>query len=138
MVVDAQTLYTEVIGLGSPKWAIAALARIGEMYQQLSNDIYNYPAPKSFDEEQAEFFKGDMADRSDIQRTKAIDAYQVCLTKAREFRWFNRWSNLAERQLAELDPSNFRYNAEMLASPTHVAGAMIGSRFFVKPVKEAQ
>ena len=107
------------------------------MYQQLSNDIYNYPAPKSFDEETAEFFRGDMADRSDIQRAKAIDAYKLCLEKAREFRWFNNWSNLAERQLAELDPSNFRYNAEILASPVHVARARMAAGFYTKPVKEA-
>ncbi len=119
IVVDAQKIYLEVIQFRSPNWAIAALARIGQMYQALGNDIYNYPAPKSFNEEQVEIFKGQMTDMSEVQIGKAVEAYVLCMQKAQELRWFNQWSDLAEKQLANLRPQQYRYNAEKRAKPTY-------------------
>lgn len=119
IVVEAQKIYLEVIQFRSPNWAIAALARIGQMYQALGNDIYNYPAPKSFDDEQVEIFKGQMTDMSEVQIGKAVEAYVLCMQKAQELRWFNDWSDLAEKQLANLRPREYRYNAELRARPTY-------------------
>jgi tetratricopeptide (TPR) repeat protein len=119
IVVGAQRIYLEVIQFRSPNWAIAALARIGQMYQALGNDVYNYPAPSSFDEEMTEAFKGQMSDMSDIQINKAVEAYVLCIQKAQELRWFNQWSDLAEKELARLRPAEYRYNAEQRARPTH-------------------
>lgn len=119
IVVEAQKIYLEVIQFRSPNWAIAALARIGQMYQALGNDIYNYPAPKSFNDEQTEIFKGQMTDMSEVQIGKAVEAYVLCMQKAQELRWFNQWSDLAEKQLASLRPREYRYNAEQRARPTY-------------------
>lgn len=119
IVVEAQKIYLEVIEFRSPNWAIAALARIGQMYQALGNDIYNYPAPKSFNDEQVEIFKGQMTDMSEVQIGKAVEAYVLCMQKAQELRWFNQWSDLAEKQLASLRPREYRYNAERRAKPTY-------------------
>lgn len=119
VVVEAQTIYLEVIKFQSPNWAIAALARIGQMYQALGNAVYNYPAPKSFDEEMVEAFKGTMTDKSDVLLNKAVEAYVVCMQKAQELRWFNQWSDLAEKELSRLRPAEYRYNAERRARPTN-------------------
>lgn len=125
VVVGAQKIYLEVIQFQSPNWAIAALARIGQMYQALGNDVYNYPAPSSFDEEMTEAFKGQMSDMSDIQINKAVEAYVLCIQKAQELRWFNQWSDLAEKELARLRPAEYRYNAERRARPTFFGPAAV-------------
>lgn len=114
-IADARTIYMEVIQFRSPNWAIAALARIGQMFQQAAEDIYNYPAPASFDEEQQEVFKGQMGDMALVQEQKAVDAYITCIKKAQELRWVNSWSELAEQQLARLKPQEYRSNAEIRA-----------------------
>ncbi|MEZ4464560.1 MAG: tetratricopeptide repeat protein [bacterium] len=48
----ARTIFLEVIEFKSANWAIAALARIGQIFENLSDEIYNLPAPKTFNEEQ--------------------------------------------------------------------------------------
>ena len=125
VIIRASKIYNEVIQFQSPNWAIAALARIGQMYQAMANDVYEAPAPGSFDEEQKEVFKGAMAERATVPEGKAVEAYVICMKKAQELRWFNEWSDLAERQLARLNPQEYRYNAEIRARPDHFGGKTI-------------
>jgi TolA-binding protein len=128
----AKNVFEEVIKYGSPTWAIAGLARIGQIYEELYNEIYNVPAPKSFDEEQTEIFKGAMTDRSEPQRLKARDAFETCLREASRLKWFNKWSDLAERRLADLMPEKYRYNAEKRATPTNFGPDVVGKSFIAK------
>ena len=138
LITRAQTIYEEVIKYGSANWAIAALTRIGQMYQQLANDIYNAPAPGSFTADQKEVFKGEMAERGSTVETKAIDAYAVSLAKARELNWFNKWTELAEKQLARLNPREYRYAAERRAQPDHFGRQVIGQAFVATLPAEVQ
>jgi len=135
-VVKAQKIYTEVINFRSANWAIAALARIGEMYQQAAEDIYGYPPPTSFNEEQKEVFKAQMGDMAHAQERKAIDAYVRCLKTAQELRWVNKWSELAEQQLARLDPGNYRSNAEVRVRAQEFGADFITSDFISKLPEE--
>lgn len=128
----AKNVFEEVIKYGSPTWAIAGLARIGQIYEELYNEIYNVPAPKSFNDEQTEIFKGAMTDRSEPQRIKARDAFETCLREASRLKWFNKWSDLAERRLAELMPEKYRYNAEKRAMPNNFGPDVVGKSFIAK------
>jgi tetratricopeptide (TPR) repeat protein len=125
IVVEAKRIYDEVILFLAPNWAIAALTRNGQMFQQLANDIYEVPAPRSFNEEQVEIFKGAMAERAATPEGKAVESYVIVIKKAQELRWFNQWSDLAERQLARLNPREYRYNAEMRARPDNFGGEAV-------------
>jgi tetratricopeptide (TPR) repeat protein len=132
VATQARAVYIEVIEFKSPNWAIAALARIGEIFENLSDEIYNLPPPKNFDEEQVEAFKTAMAERAEVPRSKAKEAFELCLAKARELRWFNQWSDVAERRLADLMPEKYRYNAEVRAKPDHFGPDIVGQRFIGK------
>ncbi|MCB9523368.1 MAG: tetratricopeptide repeat protein [Myxococcales bacterium] len=132
LIVEARDIYLEVINFKSPNWAIAALARIGQMYQAAANDIYNLSGPGSFSEEQQEVFKGAMAEKASAPEGKAVEAYVLCIKKAQELRWFNEWSDLAERQLAKLNPREYRYNSELRAKPDNFGGMLVKP----KPVTE--
>ena len=131
-------IYDEVIKMQSPKWAIAAIARQGEMLEEFSNAIYNYPAPKSFNEDQVEAFKGTMTDKAEVQRQQAINTYVLCLKKAQELRWFNEWSDNAERRLAQLDPGKFRYNAEIRAKPVNFGTPTVRQDLIAKLPEEGE
>lgn len=132
IAVRARAVFLEVISYKSPTWAIAALARIGQIFEELSDEIYNIPAPKSFDEEQVEIFKGAMAERAEAPRAKAKESFELCLGKASELKWFNKWSDLAERRLAVLMPGKYRYNAERRAQPDHFGPDVVGKGFIAK------
>jgi tetratricopeptide (TPR) repeat protein len=136
IIASARSIYDEVILMKSPNWAIAALARQGEMLEATSSAIYNYPAPPKFTEDQKESFKGILTDRSEVYRVQAIDAYVLCMKKAQELRWFNEWSDDAERRLSILDPAKYRYNAEQRAKPTVFGPATIPQPF-ISALEEA-
>ncbi len=118
LVADARTIYLEVIGLRAPNTAIKALARIGQMFQSLAEDIYNLPAPGSFDEEQVEVFKGAMQQQAEIPEGKAVSSYILCMQKSQELRWVNELTDECAKQLAKLKPGEYRYNDEILIAPT--------------------
>ncbi len=137
-VAAGEKIYAEVIKLRSPNWAIAALGRTGQLYQLLSDDVYNYPAPKAFDEEQVEVFKGKMSDQSDVFRSKAISGYVACLKVAQQYKWFNPWTKAAETQLAELDPGKYRSNAEMRTRADHFSRSGVRQDFIAELPKEEE
>lgn len=128
LITKARAVYLEVIEFRSANWAIAALTRIGEMFQQLANDIYDAPAPGSFDEEQVETYKGSMAERAQPVEAKAVEAYVTAVKKAQELRWFNEYSDKAAKELARLSPKEYRYDGEVRGKPE-----FLGSPIFSKP-----
>ena len=139
LIAKARTVYLEVIELKSPNWALAALTRIGQMFQQLANDIYDSPAPGSFNEEQVEVFKGAMAERAQPVEAKAIEAYVTCVKKAQELRWFNEWSDLSARELARLNPKEYRYDGEVRSKPDHFGTTVFRQPFIATlPTQEEQ
>ena len=117
LIAAARAMYLEVIEFRSANWAIAALTRIGEMFQQLANDIYDAPAPGSFNEEQVETYKGSMAERAQPVEAKAVEAYVTAVKKAQELRWFNEYSDRAAKALARLNPKEYRYDSEVRSKP---------------------
>ena len=89
------------------------------MYNFAFKTLEQTTPPAIFDFETQEFFRNSMIEKADPLRIKAVDSYKICLDKARELQWFNEWSDLAERRLAEIDPAAFRYSIEERAKPTH-------------------
>jgi TolA-binding protein len=116
-VLAIKKVYDEVLTMGSATWSIAALTRSGQMRALLAKEIDKYPAPKLFTEDMKDEFCLNMANLSEPQRKLAVTSFRLCLDKARELRWFNKWSDLADRALAELDPANYRYSDEIRIAP---------------------
>ncbi|MSP70599.1 MAG: tetratricopeptide repeat protein [Myxococcales bacterium] len=137
LVTDARTIYLEVIEFKSALWAIAALCRIGQMYQELANDIYDLAGPGSFTEDQVEAFKGAMAEKASAPEGKAVEAYVTCVKKAQELRWFSEWSDTCGKQLARLNPKEFRYDSEKRPAPFQLPVSVFQQPFIRKlPTQE--
>lgn len=107
-VAQARALYLEVVGLREAEWALAALTRIGQLYEETSAQLRAIPPPMSFGPGQAKQLRAQMGEKADSVLHKAVEAYQVCVEKARELNMSNRWSALAEARLAQLKPSDAR------------------------------
>ena len=132
LVAEARGIYLEVIGLRSPNWAIKALARIGQMFQSLAEDIYNLPAPGSFNDEQVEIFKGEMQKQAEIPEGKAAESYILCLNKSQELRWVNELTHECEKQLAKLKPGEYRYSDEVYVEPSGAGAAFVAAPYKTK------
>ena len=111
--------FEKILPLNVSDWGLAALTQIGEMYNFTASNLENAPAPSIFDEETKEFFRNKTIEQSAPFRQLAIQSYQECLKQSLKIQWFNKWSDLAEKQVAKLDPSRFRYNIEERGKPTH-------------------
>lgn len=117
--------YERVLSLNVESWGLAALAQIGQMFYFFFTTIEKSPPPRSFDYEMQEFFRGAMIQKADPLRVKAVESYNLCLEKALTVQWFNEWSDLAEKQLARINPETFRYSIEERAKPTYFHRAPI-------------
>ena len=111
--------YEEVLAMNVEAWALASLAQIGEMYYFAFTTLEKTTPPSIFDEETKDFFRQSMIEKADPLRLKAVEAYKICLDKAREVQWFNEWTDLAEQQVAKINPEAFRYSIEERATPTY-------------------
>jgi len=97
--------YEQVIAYGHPGWVIAASTQLGSAYQDLADAIENVPLPASVRgfAEAEDAFRQDMADKSTKIRAQALINYRRALETAQRDRWFNDYSERAERAIAQLD-----------------------------------
>lgn len=78
-----------IIDLGSPKWALAALARLGAAYAQGAQFLEKAPAPDGLDAAAAEKFRGALSQRANELKNKAQEAIGACASKASELKVFS-------------------------------------------------
>jgi tetratricopeptide (TPR) repeat protein len=128
----AQKVYQGVILFKQAHWAIAASARIGQLFQDFSGQLYTAPVPKAGNApaglEQAEWeqlfhdaYCDQMTDTAEPLENKAIEGLGTCLNKSTELSWFNEWSQLCEGELNQIKPNEYPLASEIRAEPGYVA-----------------
>jgi TolA-binding protein len=135
MLEETKQIYEEVIKLRVPHWAIAAAARVGQLYQTSADALYTAPIPRIDIPRQ---LRGHREARREFLITyqdnycKGIETYAIraednakqalgaCLDRARDLSWYNKWSRLCERELDQLEPGVGRMTAEIRAQPGYV------------------
>jgi tetratricopeptide (TPR) repeat protein len=97
--------YEKVIAYGHPGWVIAASTQLGTAYQDLADAMENAPIPTSLRgiPEAEDAHRQDMAAQAEKIRQTALANYRRALDTSRESRWFNEYSEKAERAIAQLD-----------------------------------
>ena len=105
------------MSLNVESWGLAALSQIGQMFYFFFTTLEKTPPPRIFDYEMQEFFRAAMIQQADPLRRKAIEAYKTCLDKSLKVQWFNEWTDLAEQQIAKINPEEYRYSVEERGSP---------------------
>lgn len=129
---SAQKVYQGVILFKQAHWAIAASARIGQLFQDFSGQLYTAPVPKAGNPppglEQAEWeqlfhdaYCDQMTDTAEPLEVKAIEGLGTCLNKSTELSWFNEWSQLCESELNQIKPGEYPLASEIRAEPGYAA-----------------
>jgi len=125
---QAQGIYQQVILYKNAAYAIAAAARIGQLFQDFANGLYTAevpqppaPPPGIDREEYGQFFRDAycdaLTDQAEPLDKKAEEGLSVCLNKSTELNWFNEWSKLCEGELNQIKPSEYPLAAELRAEP---------------------
>jgi tetratricopeptide (TPR) repeat protein len=84
LLLAAQDRYLMTIaGGGDATWAVAAGARVGELYEELHRELLDAPLPPGLDDEGAAAYREALRERLRVLVAKAIQAYQETLAVAR-------------------------------------------------------
>jgi len=133
ILARVKSTYEKVIAYNHPGWVIAASAQLGLAYEDLADAVENSPDPASIRhlDDVISAYRQEMSDQATQMRQLALFNYQRALGTAREFRWFNDYSERAERAVARLDLTDlsvkeYRLRPEQLTpnagSPRFVGG----------------
>ncbi len=79
---ELESLYTQVVSLGSAEWAVASLWRMGATYQQLADAIAQTPVPEGLKAAQVEQFKTAVREQEAPLRQRAEETFKLCLARA--------------------------------------------------------
>jgi TolA-binding protein len=129
-----QARLEDVIKMKVAHWAIAASARIGQLYQNFADALYTAPVPKppipktlTSKDAQEEFVSAftdaycdKLEDEAGKQENKGVQALGLCLSKSTELSWYNEWSKLCEAELNQIKPAEYPMAAEIRAEPGYV------------------
>ena len=139
----ARNIYQNVILFKQAHWAIAAAARIGQLYQDFSGQLYTAPVPKvatppgldpaEWEQLFHDSYCDQLVDQADKIESKAIEGLGTCLTKSTELSWFNEWSQLCEGELNQIKPAEYPLASEIRAEPGYVA--VVTDRAQVQPLE---
>ena len=129
---SARNIYLAVLQFKQAHWSIASAARIGQLYQDFSGQLYTAPVPKAppapqgMEQDEWEQYFHDaycdqLVDKADGIEAKAIEGLGTCLNKSTELSWFNEWSQLCEAELNQIKPAEYPLASEIRAEPGYVA-----------------
>lgn len=104
---ELEKAYTEVLGIGSADWGIAALTRIGMMYQDFSRNFVDSPDPVGLDDEQLMMYRSELENRAFPLEEKAIEAYEKALDKSFELAVYNEYTLNAQDALNKFKPGEY-------------------------------
>jgi hypothetical protein len=130
-IQKAQGIYQNVILFKNAHWAIAAAARIGQLFQDFSGQLYTAPVPKAgkppegmkeedFEQLFHDSYCDQMTDTAEPLEIKAVEGLSTCLNKSTELSWFNEWSALCEAELNQIKPAEYPIASEIRAVPGYV------------------
>ena len=99
--------YTKLLQLGQGDYGIASLYRIGQVYQQLAQQIFDTRCPKRLTEDQCMIYEAALQEKAFPLEEKAIEAYDKALQKAYELGLYNDWLAKAQEALKVYEPGRF-------------------------------
>jgi Tetratricopeptide repeat len=82
LLLSAQGHYLLTVRRGDRRWAVAAGARIGELYETLRAQLLDAPLPPSLDASQAETYRTELRNEVRVLAAKAVTAYEEALSLA--------------------------------------------------------
>ena len=118
--------YSLVLAVKDPADSITAAARLGQIAQNASDQLFTAEIPKNvrtgeFADEKVEAFCDRMTEVAEPLEKTSLEAYGICLAKSTELGWFSDWSKMCERELGQIKPEEYPTASELHDEPTQVA-----------------
>jgi hypothetical protein len=118
-------------------WAIASAARYGQIYQNFADQLFTAEIPKEvrtgpFAEDATAAFCDALVDGIDgpdgkkvfagvnVLEEESVVGFSFCLDTSLKLNWFNDWTKLCERELAQIRPQDFPTAGEIRSKSDEV------------------
>ncbi len=101
------------------EWSLAALYRIGGLYDDLQQKLFGAPCPdniKKIAEFACDEYAGALEDKGYVIEDKAVEAYRVAYEKANEFKLKNEWTKKTVEALNLLRSGEYSIEKEALTN----------------------
>lgn len=99
--------YTEVVKVGSARWAVAALFRIGELDAIFIDALLAVPPPRGLTETQEELFRDKLGEQTYPLEESAVQTMTLCMQKSAQFGVWSTWTKKCYAYLQEKAESQF-------------------------------
>ena len=102
------------------EWSLAALFRIGALYDDLQKSMIEAPCPsdiRRIDEIACDEYKVVLEDQAFAVEEKAVQAYRTAYERALELKLTNEWTKKTLEALNLLRPAEFPINKDPLTKP---------------------
>ena len=130
--VAAATKYAKVLEIKDAANSIAAAARLGQISQEFSDQLFTAEIPKEvrasqmiegYDlaQDKVDAYCDALTTAAEPLAAKSLEAFGACLSKSTELGWFSDWSKLCEHELGQIKPEEFPTAAELHGDPNSVS-----------------
>jgi tetratricopeptide (TPR) repeat protein len=125
----ASNKYNAVLAVKDNANSIAAAARLGQITQNFSDQLFTAEIPKDvraskmiegYDlaQDKVDAYCDALTTAAEPLAEKSLVAYGVCLSKSTELGWFSDWSKLCEKELGQIKPEDFPTASELRGDST--------------------
>jgi len=104
---EAEKVYFEINETKSPTWASAASYRIGQMYNEFYQGIYDLPLPDGLNEQQQMRYRMFLDKKAAPIQEKAVEAFRSAWQLALQLRAYNEWSQKSAKKISDLESESF-------------------------------
>ncbi len=130
--VAATSKYAKVLEIKDAANSIAAAARIGQITQNFSDQLFTAEIPKEvratqmidgYDlaQDKVDAYCDALTTAAEPLANKSLEAFGACLGKSTELGWFSDWSKLCERELGQIKPEQFPTASEVRGDSDNVS-----------------
>lgn len=113
--------YESVWAYQSLEWTMASSYRIGSLFQQFAQSLYNVPIPFREDSEEYEVYRTQLEDVAIPLEDEAIRRYEATIAKARQEKIVNEWTKRTLEELNRYKPADYPlYKEERTAFETRM------------------
>jgi tetratricopeptide (TPR) repeat protein len=110
--------YEEVVTYKDPDWSIAALVRIGQLSQNLSQSMYDAPIPGGLTPDQQDIYVQELQNQALPLEEKAMGFFRKAIEVSSTKGIYNEWTIKAQEQLKVYQPSSYPapFEAELVST----------------------
>ena len=129
MVIRMQDAYAEVVALKSPKWSVAALYQIGQVYKYYSLALFNSEKPYWLTMDQEMIYDDNIHMRAEPIEHKALLGFEQCLSTAYRTGVYSEYTVKARQELQGYVPEIYIPTNEIRFDPGFESDSMFMARF---------